>query len=153
MKGIKMKSILISLFICAFSFGLVNAQPFREEGKMKHKNMMEKLNLSDEQKEKIQALRLNHRKEMIDLKADLEKAELALNELKTKKNFSRNDYLSAVEKINTAENKISLSRANHRMDVYELLTDKQKEEFWEFEPGFRMKHDGHGLMHQMRDRD
>ena len=133
-----MKPIFISLIALAFFLGLANAQPYREEGKFRHKNMLEKLDLSAEQKDKIQTLRISHQKEMVDLKADLEKAKIALRELKAKKNFPRNDYLSAVEKINNAENKISLSRANHRMDIYEILTDKQKEEFWEFEPGFRM---------------
>jgi len=147
-----MKNILISFIIIVFTFGLVNAQPRREEGRLKNKNVWERLNLTDEQKEKVQSFRLKHQKEMIDLKADLEKAELALNELKAKKNFSRSDYLNAVEKINDAENKISLSRADHRMDVYELLTDEQKKEFWEFGPKFRMRMHERDCPHPMRDR-
>jgi len=153
MKGIKMKFLLIPLIILTFSLGSVNAQPFREDGKPRHKNMLEKLDLSAEQKDKVETLRIAHQKEMIDLKADLEKAKLALRELKAKKNFSRTDYLGAVEKINNAENRISLSRANHRMDIYELLTDKQKEEFWEFEPNFHMRRHEPGFRHQMMDDD
>lgn len=148
-----MRLLLIPLIVFAFSLGAVNAQPFREDGKHRHNKMLEKLDLSTEQKDKIQTLRIAHQKEIIDLKADLEKAKLALRELREKKNFSRTDYLGAVEKINNAENKISLSRANHRMDVYDLLTDKQKEEFWEFEPDFHMSRHEPGSMHHMMDDD
>jgi Spy/CpxP family protein refolding chaperone len=147
-----MKNLLISFMILVFTFGLVNAQPRREEGRLKNKNIWERLNLSDEQKEKVQNLRLKHQKEMIDLKAELERAEFTLGELKAKKNFSRTDYLTAVEKINEAENKISLSRANHRMDVFELLTDEQKKEFWEIGPFFRMKLHERSRLYHMRDR-
>lgn len=133
-----MKNIAVSLILILFAAGFVNAQPRREEGKIKHKDLVERLNLSDEQKVKFQSLRLSHQKEMIDLKANLEKTRLVLREIKAKKNFSRSEYLNAVENINEAENKIALSRANHRMDIYEMLNDEQKKIFAETGPDLGM---------------
>jgi len=91
--------------------------------------MLEKLNLTDEQKEAVEKLRLKHQSEMIDLKADLQKKKLALKELTNNGNYSRDDYINAVKAINTAKNNIATSMANQRMDVYDLLTPEQKKTF------------------------
>ncbi len=91
--------------------------------------MLEKLNLTDEQKEAVEKLRLKHQSEMIDLKADLQKKKLALKELTNNGNYSRDDYINAVKAINAAKNNIATSMANQRMDVYDLLTPEQKKTF------------------------
>jgi len=66
---------------------------------------------------------------MIDLRADLEKSRLMKRELVNKANFSKNDYLSAEEKIMQAENKIHMEKAKLKMDKYSLLDEKQKKIF------------------------
>jgi Spy/CpxP family protein refolding chaperone len=91
--------------------------------------MLEKLNLTDEQREAVEKLRLKHQSEMIDLKADLQKKKLALKELTNNGNYSRDDYINAVKAINAAKNNIATSMANQRMDVYDLLTPEQKKTF------------------------
>jgi len=144
-----MKTTLIAfvslvLFSTLFT-GDTAAQPKKlmrmdRERIMDHDRIMDKLNLTDEQQEKIEALRLHHQKEMIDLKADLEKKEIDLEEIKNKDNFTRSEIIAAVENINKIKNEIALKAANHRMDIYEQLTDEQKEIWKEKKHHFGMEH-------------
>jgi len=91
--------------------------------------MLEKLNLTDDQQDKIEQLRLKNQEEMIDLRADLQKKRLAVEQLRQKGDYSRSNYLDLVNDLNASRDKIAVARANHRMDVYELLTDQQKDIF------------------------
>lgn len=89
----------------------------------------QKLSLTDEQEEQIETLKLAHQKEMIDLKANFEKKELEMAELKNKGNYTREEFLNKTNEIISARNKIALSFANHQMDIYQLLDDNQKKEW------------------------
>jgi Spy/CpxP family protein refolding chaperone len=86
----------------------------------------DRLNFTDEQQTKIDDLRLKHQKEMIDLKAEVKKKELELKELMNDGNYTREEYLDKTNEIITARNNLALARANHKMDVYELLDADQK---------------------------
>jgi hypothetical protein len=77
---------------------------------------------------------------MVDLKAELEKKEIELDEIRNKDNFSRNEIIASVENINKVKNEIALKVANHRMDIYELLTDEQKENWKDKQHHFGMGH-------------
>jgi Spy/CpxP family protein refolding chaperone len=96
--------------------------------------MHEKLNLTDEQQSQIEKLRFTHQEKMIDLKADLEKEELSLRELKNAGNYSRSEYIAKVEELMAAHNKIRLAKANHHMDVYEMLDAEQRETWNKMKP-------------------
>jgi predicted small secreted protein len=101
---------------------LQKKQQFRDQ-------IHKQLNLTDDQQTKIDELKLAHKKEMIDLKANLDKKELALAELKNKGNYSREEFLNKINDVITARNKIAISFANHQMDVYEQLDENQKKEW------------------------
>jgi len=94
-----------------------------------HKMMIENLNLSDTQKEAVEELSFSHKREMIDLKAAVEKDKLDMQELLSKGNYTRDHYLGKVKTINDAKEKIAFAKANHRMDVYDLLTEEQRKTF------------------------
>jgi Spy/CpxP family protein refolding chaperone len=142
--------MLIVLFASTFLFtGDTVAQPkgsmkmdrqrFMDHDRfMNHERLIDQLNLTDEQKDKIETLRLQHKKEMVDLKAELEKREIELAEARNKDNISRNEVIPSVENINKIKNEIALKVANHRMDIYELLTDEQKEIWKDKKHGFGM---------------
>jgi Spy/CpxP family protein refolding chaperone len=101
--------------------------------------LIERLNLTDAQKDKIAELRTKHQTKMVDLRADLQKSQIALRELKGSKDYNRKNVTAAVEKVNKIKAEIALTAANHRMDVYEILTDEQKE-IWRDQPfGFGRK--------------
>ncbi|MDX1373502.1 MAG: hypothetical protein R3321_13595 [Nitrososphaeraceae archaeon] len=91
--------------------------------------MYNRLNLSEEQQDQISTMKINHQMEMVDLKADLKKQELELTSLKNQGNYSREQYLAAINSINAARDNIAISRAEFQMDVYQLLDEKQKEEW------------------------
>lgn len=105
------------------------AQGMMPKKQQYQKQIHQQLNLTDEQQTKVDEMKLNHQKEMIDLKANLEKKELELRELKNKGKYSRDEYLSKVNDIISARNKIALSVANHHMDVYQILDETQKKKW------------------------
>ena len=105
------------------------AQEMMQQKKQFQKQVHQQLNLTEEQQTKVDELKFAHQKEMIDLKANLEKKELDITELKSKGNYTRDEYLNKVNEIISARNKIALSVANHHMDVYQLLDENQKKEW------------------------
>ena len=151
-KMIFFASLLIALLISGnvFSQGFPGGDRGKNEMRSRDR-IKEKLNLSDEQVDKIEALQLSHRKEMINLKADVELKEVELDELKSTINFSRDAYLNKVKEIIATKDKIAIAQANHRMDIYQLLDDNQKKEWNKMS---RMMHDRkHQMMRKMRDKD
>jgi Spy/CpxP family protein refolding chaperone len=151
-KMIFFASLLTALLISGniFSQGFPGGDRGKNEMRSRDR-IKEKLNLSDEQVDKIEALKLSHRKEMINLKADVELKEVELDELKSTINFSRDAYLNKIKEIIATKDKIAIAQANHRMDIYQLLGDNQKKEWNKMS---RMMHDRkHQMMRKMRDKD
>ncbi len=145
--------LALSIFFTSASF----AQPMGRNSKMNIKRgpgmqrgmgfqmLLEKLKLTQGQKDKIADLRISFQKNMIDLRADLAKDKLAVKELRLKDNINRSDVLDAVGKINKDRDAIALATANHMLDVYGVLTPEQQKiakdaafNFW-------------GKMHRMKD--
>jgi Spy/CpxP family protein refolding chaperone len=119
--------VLSMLLLLVILFSVDTSAQFRKFKRGNHNMMIEKLNLTAEQKTKVDDLKIIHQKEMIDLKSELAKTRLDLKELKSKTDIKRNEVLNLVEKINGIKNKMSIARVNHRMDIYELLDDNQRE--------------------------
>jgi Spy/CpxP family protein refolding chaperone len=96
-------------------------------GMMQHRNeMIKKLNLTDEQKDKIKDLRTTFQKNMVDLRSDLEKSRIDLKVMRSKDNLNRDDVIAAVDKMNKSRDAISLAVANHLFDIYKVLTPEQQ---------------------------
>jgi hypothetical protein len=151
-KILVLAAVLAALLISGNLFSQEFREGNRERDEFRNRErIQEKLNLSTEQVDKIEALKLSHRKEMIGLRADVEKKEVELEELKYTLNFSRDAYLNKINEIISAKNKIELAGANHQMDVYQLLDDNQKQEWNKMT---RMMHERkHKVVRKMRDRD
>lgn len=140
---------LITALVIAAAINFYPQQTSTPQGERFRGRMMEKLNLTDDQKDKIEQLKLKHQEEMIDLRADMQKKRLAVKELRQKGNYSRSDFLNLVNDLSASRSKIAAARANHRMDVYELLTDQQKQTFNRMpmmggRQGAKCMMDGHG---------
>ena len=148
--------VLLSILLVFLISGNVFSQEFRqgnrERDEFRNKDrIQEKLNLSTKQVDKIEALKLSNRKEMIGLRAEVEKKEVELEELKNTLNFSRDAYMNKINEIISAKNKTELAGANHQMDIYQLLDDNQKQEWNKMT---RMMHERkHKVVRNMRDRD
>ena len=145
-------TVLAVLLISGNIFSQEFRQGNRERDEMGNRDRIhEKLNLTNEQIDEIDALKLSHRKEMINLKADVEQKEVELAELKNTINYSRDAYLNKVKNIIAAKDKIAIARANYQMDVYQLLDDNQKKE-WNKKT--KMMHGKkHRMVKMMRDKD
>jgi Spy/CpxP family protein refolding chaperone len=121
-------AILFIAFISAqFSYGQMDRRGLQRGNHFKM--MKEKLNLTDTQSEAIEELHFSHKREMIDLKADIERKKLDMKELLSKGNYTREDYLLKIKAISDSKEKMALAKANHRMDVYDLLTEEQRKTF------------------------
>ncbi len=135
MKKLNLAGIAVILFIAListqFSYGQMERRGMHQGDH--HKMMIDNLNLSDTQKEAVEELSFSHKREMIDLKAAMEKNKLDMQELLSKGNYTRDDYLNTVKTINDAKEKIAFAKANHRMDVYDLLTEEQRKTFDEMQ--------------------
>jgi len=128
MKKLNLAGILAILFIAfisvQFSYGQMDRGGMHRGNHFKM--MKEKLNLTDTQSEAVEEFHFSHKREMIDLKADIERKKLDMQELLSKGNYTRDDYLLKVKAISDSKEKMALAKANHRMDVYDLLTDEQR---------------------------
>ena len=130
-------AVIITLLLSSLSFAQPPAKPFAPKKPGMHKmhnmkTMLEKLNLTDTQKTQFQKMNLTFKKHMIDLKANLQKSALDLKALQNSDNINRSDVISAVKEINSNKNAIALATANHRMDMYDLLTPAQRKIWKEF---------------------
>ena len=123
-----MKNTIVAFLSVIFILAVIsdaNAQK-RSDMRQNFNRMHEQLNLTDQQKAKMEELRLKHQEQMIDMRAELEKARLENQKLRSSDNLNRSDVISQTKKMNNIKNKMAESRANHKMDVYELLTDEQR---------------------------
>ena len=126
-------SLLLPLLFSVNGF----AQPKEKFKKNFRNNMIEKLNLTTEQKDKISDLRSKNQKEMIDLRADLKKKEIDMRDLRKDPKLTRDELISKVKELNVIKDKIAIARANHMMDLYEVLTPEQKKIWQKNKPMMR----------------
>ncbi len=126
-------SLLLPLLISVNGF----AQPKEKPEMNFRQNMIEKLNLTAEQKDKITDLRSKNQKEMIDLRAELKKKMVDMRDLRKDPKLTRDGLISEVKDINGIKDQIAIARANHMMDLYEVLTPEQKKIWQENKPMMR----------------
>lgn len=112
-----------ALVVFLFSATIINAQ----RGDCIY--MQKRFNLSDSQIESIQNLRNTLDKDMIDLKADLDRLKLEKKDLFNSNKFSKSSLKDIEEKLIAQQTKIRMKHLDFRMSVYDLLDDKQKEEW------------------------
>ncbi len=125
----KFKILALTIVSALILTNSIFAQGKMEKKEQFQRQMHQNLNLTEEQQTIADELRIAHQKEMIDLKANFEMKELEMSELKSKGNYTRDEYLSKVNDIISARNKIAFSVANHQMDIYQILDENQKKQW------------------------
>lgn len=139
-----MKKLIFVLAVLAVVS--LNQEAYSQKGdnpksKQMRMNMKELLNLSEDQENKIEALRLSQEESMIKFRADLELKELEIRKLKSSEKFSRSAMINLTKDINAIKNEIALARTNHQMDVYDLLDESQRKIWLDKQDQFgNMKH-------------
>jgi len=88
-------------------------------------DVVKELSLSTKQKEKIEALTLTHRKEMIKLRADLELVEVDLDPLLAADKLDEKAIGKKMDEVEAVRAKISRSRMDMLFEIRKVLTRDQ----------------------------
>ncbi|MBN1252476.1 MAG: periplasmic heavy metal sensor [Bacteroidales bacterium] len=128
MKTIRLKSLSVILAVMLLSFGTqLNAQ--RYQGK----NMQNKQNfecnipdLTDEQKSKIEVLKVSHLKEVTTHKNLMSEKRAHLNTLRTADKPDMNAINKTLDEIGALRTNMQKKSEAHRQSVRALLTDNQR---------------------------
>lgn len=136
MKNLKFKIGLVSLILMT-TFAL-NAQNYnrgncQNNGQGRQQSQYNKgericsyLDLSDDQKEKVDALRLNHQKEMLPLRNELNEKKAQLKTLETVEKADMSAINKLIDDMGMLKTKIAKLHASHRQDVRSVLTEEQR---------------------------
>jgi len=150
-----MKNLIVVLAIL-FLIALVNQEMFSQkrehrDGKDFRIDMKERLNLTEEQEDKIESLRIAHQEKMIKFKADLDLKELEIRKMKSSDKISRGEMIRIEKEINVIKNEMALERVKHQMDVFDNL-DANQRKIWmdQQEKSGNMKHRMKDKMHERR---
>lgn len=99
-------------------------------------HVIEKLKLTDEQRKAMDAILLDHREKLIDLRASLEKAELAMQPLVQADQPNESAILAQIDKV--AQARADLEKANARFLL--ALRAKLTPEQWKMMQDLRRDH-------------
>jgi Spy/CpxP family protein refolding chaperone len=122
---------LIITMIILISALQISAQPFGNRKGMGGRDKgcrIDNLNLTEEQLSKINPIRENHYKNVGELRDELDRLRIDKRSMFRTSDINKNDYLSLEKKMSQLREKIALSGAEFRMEIYEILTDDQKKE-------------------------
>lgn len=151
----KTKFALIMIAILAITMSTeIFAQMRRTEMRERmRERIVDQLNLTESQKTKLDELRTNHQKKMIDLRANLEKKIVELKAIRKSDKLNRSDFIKLTKEINEIRNAMAMERANHQMDIYEMLDDNQKKIWRDMKPDSGLRDKMKIKMHRHRDLD
>jgi Spy/CpxP family protein refolding chaperone len=120
-----MKNKLFILSIVIVASIMLGAQPY-QGNKNNRNDIINKLNLSEDQKSKIEDIRFEHQKIAIELRAELQKNRLSQKQLLKSDNVDKSEYLALVEQGNAVRSKLQISRADMQMNILEQLDETQR---------------------------
>ena len=132
---------ILTLFLCTLAFAQQDPQktPAPSAGKMGRMGMMQgkggpgammgMMKLTDEQKAKIQDLRLAHQKEMMPLRADLQKLKASMKLEITADKFNESKVKAIQADMSKVMNEIASKTILHGRAVRDLLTPEQRKQF------------------------
>ena len=92
-----------------------------------NKSAIKEIGLSDEQSEAVKKLRIDMRRELIDVEADKERAALAQAELLSKEKPDEAAVMQAVDNVFAMQSKIGRIRMKYLLKMREILTPEQRE--------------------------
>jgi len=128
--------------------------PLKGDQKGKHGNNMQQgnkqhpekmaayLELTDEQKTKIEALRLDQQKKMLPLKNELGEKEARMKTLSTAEVADMKAINSLIDEMAVIKTKMAKDRAAHHQEIRKILTPEQRIKF-DLHRG-EMRHQKHG---------
>ncbi len=91
--------------------------------------MFKALNLTDEQRSKIEDLHLEMQKKMLSMQGDLQKLEKDFRLMVIDEKVSESQLQKQLQKIHDLKLKMALEKAKNHRKIRSLLTDEQKKKF------------------------
>jgi Spy/CpxP family protein refolding chaperone len=130
-----MKRTTPALAALAFIAGITLAQPgpgctgggqCQQMKVIKKVEMQAMPEMTPEQLDKMDALRMSHIKEMMPLKTDLRIKEMELAALWRAEKLDAKKIVAKVKELSDLRGKMQLAKVNHHLDVYNQLTPEQR---------------------------
>jgi len=103
-------------------------------------NLVEKLNLTDDQRKAMDEIYQQHREQLIDLRVSVEKAEVAMEPLVRADQPNESAVLAQIDKVAQARAELEKANARFLFELRSKLTPDQ----WKQVQDFRQNHDGLG---------
>jgi len=134
---------ILSLFLVAtFCLTLAWAQeetekPIKKIRERRIEKVVEKLELTDQQKEELSKLRLENQKEMIKLRAELQTLQLDLKALLEPREPDKAKVNALIDKISTLRNEMMKKRIDFSLKKRAIFTDEQWEKMRKRKGAFR----------------
>ena len=101
--------------------------------------IVRELGLTEEQQEKLDAIFAKNRRDFIDLKADVERKQLDVDELMAKKDSDPKKVAAAIDSVEQARGKLRKSVSMMILDMRGVLTDAQWKSVVERREQWRME--------------
>lgn len=110
--------ILPLMLLVAISSAIAQRSPVWQE---------EELNLTEQQQQKMDDLRFQHQKAMIQKNADLKEAKLEMRNMMQKTEVDEKAVLGKQKQISALKAEIAEARLKHRLEMRKVLTPEQRE--------------------------
>jgi Spy/CpxP family protein refolding chaperone len=105
--------------------------------------MAERLKLTDDQRKQMDAIMLAHREKLIDLRANLEKAELAMQQLMSADTLNDAAITAQIDKVVQARSDLERTNSRFLLAIREKLTTEQWKQVQAFREGDGMRGEQH----------
>ena len=134
----KVTKYLAVFFISLLIFGSLNAQPAQFGEKGRHdgdfrgpnpERMMDRLNLTDEQKSEFEKIHTSTMKEALPIKNQIDEKEAELKTLETAENADLSKINKTIDEIGSLKTKLAKLHAAGKQKIRSLLTEEQRIKF------------------------
>lgn len=123
MKNLKLTAVIFCLLVVFIGSTFAQQRQMKDG---KRGRMYQELNLTQDQKEKIQEFRLNHKEYVIDIQTQIKKNRLEIEKLLMDDNFNESRLLDISHKNSELRAQIKDSRLKMLLSAYKILDTDQK---------------------------
>lgn len=116
--------VLLTMFASAIAFS--QEPPKRPRGEMMGQRLMERLNLSDDQKNHIEKLRTDFQKQQIGQRAKVQTAAVELRQLLRAENPDKAAIEKKINEVSQLRAQLQTARVHHMLNVRKVLTPEQQ---------------------------
>jgi Spy/CpxP family protein refolding chaperone len=127
----KAKQVVLLATLLTLSLALLFSGAFAQAPEKQQKRVKARIELTQEQKEKIRDTRLDFQKQNIRLKADLKIARLELQSLMADEEADKAKIYQKIEEIGALRTRLAKNRVDQKMAIRDILTKEQRDKLKE----------------------